>query len=164
MAELDDMLSQIKGGDDRYEIAARELVKSGGKNKKRALLKAGFTPSQASHGAREIMSRPAFLEKLKEVGGLYTNKDLGAIGRGKLLEILQNPELEYRTAIQASRMALEVGGEIGQNAIALHLHEAEQHLPPHIAQMLAQTIMDLKKQEAITVEATNAELPQNSAS
>lgn len=157
MGQGDELLGQL-APDKRYEVAAKELVKSGGKNKRKALLAAGFTESQANHDAARITNHPLFIEQLIKLSGTMTNKEIGSLSKGSLIELLGDKDLELRTRIQAVRIGLEVGGEVGATKELVMRHQIE--VPPAAQEMIARRIMELTKTEAITVE----QLPQDSAS
>jgi hypothetical protein len=127
----------------------------GGKNRKRALLKAGFSESQASHDASEIINRQPFIDALVKLAGTMTNKEIGALSKGSLIELLGDKDLELRTRIQAVRIGLEVGGEVGATKELVMRHTIE--VPPAAQEMIARRMLELQQASAITVEAVNVD-------
>lgn len=154
MGQGDDLLGQLAPPDERYAIAAKELVKSGGKNRKRALMKAGFSASQATHDASRIINRPEFIDELIKLSNSLTDKEIGLLSKGSLIKLLGDKDLELRTRIQAIRIGAEIGGMVGATKELVMRHTIE--VPPAAQEMIARRILEIQQAGAITVEATNA--------
>lgn len=134
------------------EIIASELVE--GKTEIEACLAAGVGKSHARANAYKIAKRPGVRAALMRIADELTNKQIGAIGKGKLIQMLEDPKVEDRVIVQAIRLALEVGGDVGAAREVVMRHEI--HVPPAAQEMIARRIMELQNQEAIDVAEGHA--------
>src|SRR5205823_3126087 len=81
--------------DPRHEIVATELVK--GTTREAALLKAGYSETTARHAAKGVVEGTGVRAALIRIAESLSNKDLGQMAKGKLVQILEDPEIEPRT-------------------------------------------------------------------
>jgi hypothetical protein len=132
--------------DPRHEIVAAELVK--GTSQRQALLKAGYPDSTANHAAKGVCKGKGVRAALMRIAESLTNRDISQISKGRLVEILENPETEARIIISAVRMGLELGGEVGMNKELVMRHEI--HVPPAAQEMIARRIMELQEKANAT--------------
>lgn len=136
-----EQLAQGLNIDPRHEIVAAELVK--GSTREAAVLKAGYSEKTARHAARKVVEGAGVRAALLRIAESLSNKDISQISKGKLVQILEDPEIEPRTIIQAIRMGLELGGEVGMNKELVMRHEI--HVPPAAQEMIARRIMELQE-------------------
>jgi len=127
----------------RHDIVAAELVK--GSSRRMSVLKAGYSPKTARHAAKDIVESAGVRAALLRIAESLSNRDISQISKGKLVQILEDPEIEPRTIIQAIRMGLELGGEVGMNKELVMRHEI--HVPPAAQEMIARRIMELQQKE-----------------
>jgi hypothetical protein len=135
---------------ERNKILAAELVK--GTNQTQACLKAGYPKSTAKHQSRKIINGKGVRAALIQIAESLSNHDIGQMSKGKLVQIIEDPEIEPRTIIQALRMGLELDGQVGPAKELIMRHEI--HVPPAAQEMIARRIFELQKNsEAIDATA-----------
>jgi len=140
-------LLQGQNIDPRHKIVADEIIKPGVSGYA-ALRKAGFAETTARHAAKSVINGKGVRAALIRIAESLSNKDIGQMSKGKLVQIIEDPEIEPRTIIQALRMGLELAGEVGPAKELVMRHEI--HVPPAAQEMIARRIMELtKQQEAI---------------
>ncbi|SRR6266480_1177055 len=130
---------------ERARIVASGLAKNF--TKRASVRAAGYPESAVLHHATKICNSQMVRQALFEIAGRYTNKEIGTLGKARLIESLENGKIEPRLLPQLIRTALEVGGDVGQNAIALHLHQANPEIPPLAREMIAKRMLELQRQE-----------------
>ncbi len=135
-----------RGIKPRDEIIASQLVE--GKTQVEACIAAGIGKSHARANAYKIAKRRGVRAALMRIADELTSKQIGAMGKGKLVEVLEDPNVEDRTIVAAIRLALEVGGDVGAAREVVMRHEI--HVPPAAQEMIARRIMELQ-------EASNAD-------
>src|SRR6266576_7134206 len=144
-----------EGINPRDETIASELVD--GKTEVDACIAAGYPKTKAQASAYKIAKRPGVRAALMRIADELTNKQIGAIGKGKLIQMLEDPNAEDRVIVQAIRMALEVGGDVGAAREVVMRHEI--HVPPAAREMIARRIMELQQKEAIDAVTEGHALP-----
>ncbi|PYT49508.1 MAG: hypothetical protein DMG44_10610 [Acidobacteria bacterium] len=111
-----------------------------------AMRAAGYSELMVKHHSAKVCGTKLVREALFELAGKYTNKEIGTLGKARLIEQLESGRVEPRLLPQLIRTAIEIGGDIGQNAIALHLHQANPEIPPAAREMIAKRIVELQRQ------------------
>src|SRR5216683_4798707 len=144
-------LAQGLNVDPRHKIVAEELIKPG-VSQYAALKKAGYPETTARHMAKSVVNGKGVRAALLRIAESLSNRDISQISKGKLVEILEDPEIEPRTIIQAIRMGLELGGEVGMNKELVMRHEI--HVPPAAQEMIARRIMELQEQANADTRST----------
>lgn len=152
------MPSSIKKGKDRpslpqgvkpaHAIVAAELM--GGATKKEALLSAGYAESTADKSAKKVIDSEGVQRALAAMGERITTKELGEIGKAKLMQVLCDPELPTRETGQFVRTALEVAGHVGPARDQKHLHTIV--IPDAAQELIAAKVVERMRKEAQTVE------------
>jgi len=146
----------------KAKIVAKSLAE--GKTQQEACLDAGYSLAVAKHKSGTVCKRKAVTKELLERYGKHSNKDVGILGIARLVEGVTDgyKRMEPRVRPQFIRMCLEVGGQIGQNALATNLRN-DGNVPALAADMIARRIMEIQQErenrQAIPVEVVSTSQP-----
>ena len=120
-----------------------------------AMRSAGYSEATANAAQKVVLRRKGVREALMRIAQSMSNRDISDMSKGKLIQILEDPEIEPRTVIQAIRMGLELGGEVGMNKELIMRHEI--HVPAAAQEMIARMIIE--RQEKNNNADTRRALP-----